>query len=231
MTDLKGLGTPEQVWVDSGRLDSLDALDWDGFLPLGGKVVLVVPHPDDEVLGLAGVLQELARRATPVLLVAVTDGEASHPGRAAELRPLRASERALALSVLGSDPEIVRLGHPDGAVDEQRLRGQLRELVGPHDVALAPWSHDGHPDHDACGRATAGLGLRTYSYLVWAWHWATPADLPWEKALRVPLSVTDLTHKRRAVAAFRSQLAGADPILPAHVTDRLLRAVEVLLVG
>ena len=39
-----------------------------------GRVVLVAPHPDDEVLALGGSLAMLARSGREVLVVAVTDG-------------------------------------------------------------------------------------------------------------------------------------------------------------
>jgi LmbE family N-acetylglucosaminyl deacetylase len=45
-------------------------------------------------------------------------------------------------------------------------------------VPSAPWRHDGHPDHDAAGRAatiaSAAAGAPLLQYLVWAWHWADP---------------------------------------------------------
>lgn len=227
--DLQGFGTPERVWAEAGVPDHLDVLDWEDLLPEQCRVVIVVPHPDDEVLGLGGVLQELARRGVPVLLVGVTEGEASHAGREEELRKRRAAERRDALSLLGSDAHVLQLGHADGKVNEVLLRFQLEQVIEPQDLVLAPWSHDGHPDHDSCGRAAADLGRRTCSYLVWAWHWATPETLPLHDAVRVQLSSEDLARKRRAVLAFVSQLEGDDPILPDHVTARLLRTSEVLM--
>lgn len=231
MRDLQGLGTAESTWRDAGLPDTLAEVDWEDLLPVDGKVVLVVPHPDDEVLGVGGILLALARRRVPVLLLAVTDGEKSHPGREDELRVRRAQERSDALAVLGSDATVRQLRHPDGGIDEQLLRKQLSSHVEPADVVIAPWPSDGHPDHDVCGRAAEGLGARTWSYLVWAWHWATPEDLPLPRAVRVPMTQDDLLLKRRAVSAYVSQIEGDDAILPLHVTVRLLRSCEVLVAG
>jgi LmbE family N-acetylglucosaminyl deacetylase len=102
-------------------------------------------------------------------------------------------------------------------------------LVGPDDVVLAPWPGDGHPDHDACGAAVADLPGRHWSYLVWAWHWAAPDELPWDRAFRNPLPADVVAAKRAAVEAFTSQLVGPAPILPPAVLARLLRRDEVLL--
>ena len=37
------------------------------------------------------------------------------------------------------------------------------------------------------------------AYLVWAWHWAQPSELPWEKACRVELDDATAWRKRKAV--------------------------------
>ncbi|OHV34222.1 hypothetical protein BCD49_24760 [Pseudofrankia sp. EUN1h] len=197
-----------------------------------GRVVVVAPHPDDETLGVGGTLALLAALAVPVVVVAVTDGEASHPGRADELRRIRVAERAEALRRLGlAGTEVHRLGLPDGGVSATAVAARLRPLVTAADLVLAPWRRDGHPDHDACGTAATALVPpdRLRSYLIWAWHWASPADVPWERALRVPLGATAAAAKRAATRAFVSQLEGDRPILAPATLARLLRCDEVLL--
>src|SRR5690606_13482680 len=80
-----------------------------------------------------------------------------------------------------------------------------RALLRRGDLVLAPWEHDGHPDHDAVGRAalaaTAALpGLRLLRYPVWAWHWLPPdASPPPFAAIRMPLPPATLARKRRAI--------------------------------
>ncbi len=228
---LDGAGTPEAAWRACGRFSRLPPLE--PRLP-AGRVVVVSPHPDDEVLGVGGTLAALAECGASFRLVAVTDGEASHPRRSAEMRRARPLETASALEVLGLRPlETVRLGLPDGGVTDVEVRSALHTLVGPGDLVLAPWSRDGHPDHDACGRAAEEAARQTgcgwYGYLVWAWHWATPAEIPWERALRVDLSPQTAERKRRATRCFVTQLSGPAPILPPTVLRRLTRVHEVLL--
>ena len=56
---------------------------------------------------------------------------------------------------------------------------------GTATLIVAPWSADGHKDHDAAGaaaaRAAAATGSMLLEYPIWWWHWGSPAndDVPW----------------------------------------------------
>ena len=104
-------------------------------------------------------------------------------------------------------------------------------LLRPGDLVLAPWAHDGHPDHDEVGlaaeRACDGAEARLWAYLVWAWHWAQPSELPWDKARRTELDDATARRKREAVQCFTSQLTGPEPILSVNTVRRLTRDFEV----
>jgi LmbE family N-acetylglucosaminyl deacetylase len=229
---LEGPGTPEVTWERCSQLQGLAS--WTPALPRSGRVVAVAPHPDDEVLGVGGTLARFAAVGAAIALAAVTDGERSHPGQEDTLRRLRPAESAAAATRLGIVPaQTCRLGHPDGAVDEDLLASQLSDLITVGDVVLAPWARDGHPDHDRVGRAALvaarSQGATAWGYLVWAWHWASPADLPWPAARKVWLGRQYTIRKFEAIRAFESQISGSKPILPAHVLARLTRRFEVLL--
>ncbi len=129
-------------------------------LPSTSRLVVVAPHPDDEVLACGGLLSMHAESGGAVLLVAVTDGEASHRGSTVwtrtELARQRCSERLQGLERLGLPaPEIARLALPDGHLAEHMapLRSGLLALLQADDVLVSTWPHDGHPDHEATGRA------------------------------------------------------------------------------
>ena len=84
-------------------------------------VVVIAPHPDDEVLGVGGLLALLARKGTAIHIIAVTDGEASHPSSPTvsqrDLAARRVAESEKALALLGLQAASVeRLGLPDGDV-------------------------------------------------------------------------------------------------------------------
>lgn len=233
---IEGAGTAEDRW-----LPFLDRLAPPPLtLPDGVPVLLVAPHPDDEVLACGGLLFALAAAGSPVRVIAVTDGEASNPGGSVPPGPLaarRAAETVAALRHLGV-PAPQRLGLPDGGAES------LEEPVAALDadgVLLAPWACDGHPDHEAvgrgCCRAAARSGAVLLEYPVWAWHWAAPGDprVPWERARRVDLAPPARAAKQRAIAEFRSQVAPLGPlpqdapVLPPAVLTRFARPYEVVL--
>jgi LmbE family N-acetylglucosaminyl deacetylase len=204
--------------------------------------VVVAAHPDDEVLGAGGTMAILAEAGARLRLVAVTDGEGSHPGSdPAVIGSVRAAESAAALDLLGvRDAEVIRLHLPDTAVaaHEDELSDLLPELCAGFAVCLAPWEGDAHADHEAAGRAArrAGspYGPAVLSYPIWMWHWARPADprVPWARACRVPLPAGVAARKRSAIGAFASQLAGRGalgPVLPPGIVAHFTTGQEVLL--
>lgn len=94
------LGTSERVWLRSIAVTRAPEVDWGK----RGRVVVVVvaPHPDDETLAAGGTISMLVRRGFTVDVVAVTDGEASHPGSRTttpdQRREVRAGEQLRALA-------------------------------------------------------------------------------------------------------------------------------------
>jgi LmbE family N-acetylglucosaminyl deacetylase len=173
----------------------------------------VAAHPDDEVLGAGGLISMLAASRARLRLVAVTDGERSHPGHGspAALARRRTAETVAALRALGAQgAEVIRLGLPDSGLAgrEERLGNVLAPLVEGFDLCLAPWDHDMHPDHEAAGRvAREAAAGAFYSFPIWMWHWGSPADprVPWEQAVRLPLPPRAAGRKRAAIACFASQ--------------------------
>ena len=238
MTTIAGPGTPEAEWRAWEQLWCRPPLR----LP-AGRIVVVAPHPDDEVLGLGGLLRLHAN----CLLVTVTDGQASHPDSTVlsprQLAATRRGEQDEALARLGrSDVAVIRLGHRDGRVEEDLLVRQLGAVLRAGDVCAATWRHDGHLDHEAVGRGAAraaryrAAGL--WEYPVWAWHWARPGDprVPWTRGRALRLDAATRSAKRRAVSAFRSQIQPLGPapqdaaVLPPEVLARFDRAQELVFV-
>lgn len=242
---IAGAGTTAAEWLAWPGLAAIPAVAPATLIPPGARTIIVAPHPDDEVLGCGGLLQWLAAEQREVLLVAVTDGGASHPGSplwpTRRLMAARRQETYEAWSVLGWDaPQQVRAGLDDGAVarDEGRLRGLLDDMLLPGDVVVSTWRHDGHPDHEATGRAAAAAcrqaGARLIEVPIWAWHWARPGDtrLPWKQARRLALAPDTLARKKSAVACYHSQLSsdsstGRPPVIAPTVVARLTHDSEV----
>lgn len=235
---IAGAGTRESDWQPWLRECSWPVLDLDSVA--GRRVVVLAAHPDDEVLGVSGLILALVTRGHELVTIWATDGEASHPGSKVltphDLGERRQREAHRALQVLGVRPSAAHhLGLPDGGLcaSADRLDLALSALVRTDDVVICPWELDGHPDHEAVGRSALRTGAAVvWQYPIWMWHWATPGDpvVPWSRMATWP--VPDVSTKEAAVAQFVTQVRplGPDPadaaILPGHVLARLVRSHE-----
>ena len=231
---IAGHGTPDADWQAWAGLFQLPAVAVRELVAPQQRAVIVAPHPDDEVLACGGLLQLLAAQGTRTVLVAATDGDASHPGSSLwtppQLAHLRSGETAAALNVLfspapsaaptmsavnaGAPVRVIRARLPDGGVTAHcaELQTLLEQLLRPDDVVFVTWRHDGHPDHEACGHAAAtaarACGAALVEMPVWTWHWAAPGDVrvPWQRARRLALPPAVLQRKQQAIACYTSQL-------------------------
>jgi LmbE family N-acetylglucosaminyl deacetylase len=243
---IHGHGTPERAWRGWDGLRTLAPIAITDIAPRGARIVVVAPHPDDEVLACGGALALLARAGREIVVVGVTDGEGSHPGSATWTPALLArqlrGEREEGLARLGVSVPARALGIADGCVAEAEaaLATRLCEVLQPRDVLLSTWRLDGHPDHEAVGRAAASAasrtGCRLWELPVWMWHWAVPADarVPWSRLRRLSLDGEARQRKSHAIAAHGSQLVETPaearaPVLPEWALARLLRPFEVFL--
>lgn len=211
-------GTPEADWAGCAALAHAPAVSSDSVLENAGRLVVVAPHPDDETLSAGGLIAAAAGRGCPVVVVLVTDGEASHDGSArwtrAALAAQRIDELNCALAALdAANATVLRLSLPDGSVSDavEIVAGRLRSELRASDVVVCPWRRDGHPDHEATAAAVlaavAEIGCRVLEAPIWMWHWRTPdcALIEWHRLLRVPLSPQMASRKTRALQAFVSQ--------------------------
>lgn len=241
-----GEGTPENHWIAWPGLLEMPGIQTAALTSPGRRVVMVAPHPDDEIVGCAGLLMQLAALGHDILIIGVTDGSGSHPGsrhwtpeRLARTRP---EESLRALEHLGlAEVPMLRLGLTDTRIMEERteLIERLDERLRPDDILVTTWRGDGHPDHEAAGLACAEIaaskGCSLIELPIWAWHWASPGDprVPWERARRIELSLEQYERKRAALEAHVSQLTadettGQGPVLAPFALARLLRPFEVL---
>ncbi len=107
------------------------------FSKLREKMVLVItPHPDDDIIGCGGALAFLAGRANRLIVVFLTAGEKGTLDsslRPQTLRNVRMQEATAAYKAVGfPDAELVWLQYPDGELDfapQREIRVKLVEII------------------------------------------------------------------------------------------------------
>ena len=179
----EGRRGPAQIWNTAPQLAQIAPISATSLVPAGARVVVIAPHPGDEVLACGGMLQLLSTLEYPLQLISITDGSASHPGShrwpASRLSVVRPQESAEALRRLGMPMHSlkwIRGGFCDNALSarEPQLSQFIARYLQAGDVVFTTWRNDGNPDHEAVGRASAkallgqfGLGLTVPGE---AWH-------------------------------------------------------------
>jgi LmbE family N-acetylglucosaminyl deacetylase len=206
----------------------------------GGPILVLAPHPDDDVLGCGGLIAACAAAGAPAHVAYLTDGRRSHLGApdwpADRLSAARRKEAIDAAKLLGLAPEALTFApNRDGALlfdarARRRTRNALSELISGHRVArvFATWIRDPHPDHVATAllaRALCREHPRTtlMSYPIWAQ--LAPARLerrarPW-RTLRLDVGA-HLKTKRDALAAHKTQTTGliGNALVTLHPSER-----------
>jgi LmbE family N-acetylglucosaminyl deacetylase len=186
-------------------------------------LIVVAPHPDDDVLGCGALLAALAPQM-PASVVYVTDGAASHVDSAAypphRLRAVREREAARGLRRLGVRTAPRFLRWPDGTVPHahepaaEPLLAALRDAIPDGNVAVAsPWRRDPHADHRAVASLVDAVAAERpratrIEYAVWLGVLGDADDAPRaEEGRAVELDARPwLRRKRAALHEHRSQL-------------------------
>jgi LmbE family N-acetylglucosaminyl deacetylase len=177
-----------------------------------GAVLVLAPHPDDEIIGPGGTIARHVAAGAKVTPVILTDGRWGGPNEDGTLVEKRKAESRRAAEIIGSSAPIFldapdcELGNTPGMVD------RLRELIGDTKAKYVylPALTDGHPDHWAtnclvfAALATLAAGAKDAlvlrGYEVW-----TPV---------LANCCVDITAqaelKRRAIDVFVTQTASHD---------------------
>jgi LmbE family N-acetylglucosaminyl deacetylase len=174
----------------------------------GERLLVLAPHPDDEVIGCGGLVALHLREGRAVHVVVATDGAQAGDGAQRE------AESRAALALLG-DATIEFLRFPDRNLEtagelETRLAAILREWKP--DLIAVPSPLEIHPDHIALSRAFCDLIARDPSLFA-ALAVARVAFYEVSAPLR-PNALIDITSaadaKYAAIEAHASQAAIRD---------------------
>lgn len=120
----------------------------------GERLLILAPHPDDEVIGCGGLLALHLRDGRSVRVIVATDGREA--GDAAQ----RESESMRALASLGEVPvDFFHIADRHLDADDHSLLDRIRTVLvdfGP-DLIAVPSPVEIHPDHMALSRAFCSL--------------------------------------------------------------------------
>jgi LmbE family N-acetylglucosaminyl deacetylase len=222
------LGPSIAMWDDA--LCNAPQFRWPGT----DRIVVVSPHPDDETLGVGGLVAMAVERCIPVVVLSVTNGEAAYP--CDDLASVRRRELAAALAVLGEGGSITQhyLDLPDGGLEgrEIELRNIIRHFLFPGDLVLCPLVNDGHSDHVATANASMEAAHQVNAHLrcfpIWAWQHHKVSSSALLQCEKLWLSKVARQRKRKAIACFRSQIGGGHPVVPPWMLEHLDRDFETL---
>jgi LmbE family N-acetylglucosaminyl deacetylase len=125
------------------------------------NLMTIFPHPDDETLGMGGVIATYAAQGINIHILCLTKGERGWPGPKEKypgqkaLGEIRAHELERAASTLGAR-EVKFLGYLDGDVDQAdpaeisaKIAAEIRRVKPQVIVTFGPDGIYGHPDHIA----------------------------------------------------------------------------------
>lgn len=201
----------------------------------GENIVILSPHPDDETLGVGGLIYNLRKQNKSVKVIAVTDGENAYPDMN-NLRELRQKEQEDALSLLGlTSEDIIRLRLEDSGLTQQInvLKAALAPYFTTQNHIIAPWIKDYHADHEVIGRVAKSLAQDHKTalsfYFFWTWHYSSIKDLEPYNLELYKLDKETRELKQKALACYGSQYdydRGA-PILSTHQLAPAFRPFEV----
>jgi LmbE family N-acetylglucosaminyl deacetylase len=191
-----------------------------------GAWLVLAPHPDDETLGMAGIIAALAAQGRPAWVAFLTDGGASHPNSPdwprSRIAATRAREAREALRALGApNDRSIELGWRDAApyasdsLEFEYSCAQLQELCRREKVraVAVTWRHEPHCDHQAAYRLADAVRRRSrgrialFEYLVWGWK---DPDLVFRARATARLAVecsNGARLGRRAILRHRTQLS------------------------
>lgn len=187
--------------------------------PGGGRVLVLAPHMDDEVIGCGGALCKHVRAGAEVTVVFVTDGRlgskdlihlsgAERRKHEADVVATRKAEAKEALRVLGVNqaiywdaPETMLAANHELPIKLSRLLASLQP-----DIVYLPFFLEEHADHVAISQilaaatATGAASFDCFAYEVW-----TPL---------FPNYLVDISDvirvKEEALKKYKSQLADVD---------------------
>ncbi len=206
------------------------------------RVLIVMPHPDDEAIFAGGFLHKLAANSIPTRVITMTVGEKSTLRYGLKpmdhLGEVREKELTRALTTLGiGDFHIYHF--PDGGLEEkgvkikETIRKNIKDFQTSHVVTLEPDGIYGHPDHVALSSYTKNVVVKPVqlwfvtvspSYRLPSASWMAKKKIikPMRPTVSIRLTFADVIAKLKSIQAHRSQFMSPIYRLPFEATFFLM---------
>ena len=173
-----------------------------------GNVLVLAPHPDDEVFGCGGAIMQHVAQNNDVSVIIITDGSAAanHPDEQSRLNYIkrRQQESQQAAQILGyNNPEFWGIADRSLAYNEELVQ-RIFNLIQEKQIAqvYAPSIMEVHPDHYALAKIAVEVVRRCGKSVNLAMY---EVGVPLH-----PNQLLDITSliegKQKAIASFTSQL-------------------------
>lgn len=188
-------------------------------LLLADTSIVIAPHPDDEIIGCAGLIRQLLKAGKQLDVVILSGGEKSHSGCCQiDEKTLIEARRNLsrqAAQVVGLPLEHLHfLNYPDGNIAYNHLEtNRLKQLITEMrpDTIFIPHKGEGWSDHVEAGRIIKKLtedctDIQLYEYCVWFWYYNV-WNIDWRNARLVKMSKEEHQCKLKAMDAYITPLA------------------------
>ena len=185
-------------------------------------VLVLTPHPDDEMIGMGGTIAKLAAEGERVVVVVFTLGEGSHPWQRKEAINKTREQEALAAGKIAGTSETIFLRIADGKISTEVVEKGINEEVlkiikqeKPR-MIFAPAIDDIHPDHRAVARFIVAmhdknkLEMPVWTYTVW-----NPLHVKGRDRPRMVMDISKTFNtKWRAIQAYQSQKVSTYQLIP-----------------
>lgn len=202
-------------WIRRIRVYLIRALSCNSVeLVVPDNVLVIAPHPDDEVLGCSGLIQRLLSEGKRVDVVILSGGGRSHATccdiDASFLIESRRNLSRTADHMLGLPVENLHfLDYPDGNIvfensETERLR-VLIDRLQPQSI-FVPHRGEGWKDHLSAGQIARKLiagkpDVSCYEYCVWFWYYNV-WHIDWKNVSVLKLTRREYELKNQAIDAY-----------------------------
>lgn len=186
-------------------------------LVLEGNVLIVSPHPDDEILGCGALIKKMNAEGKSVSIVFLTKGE--NTTNKIDKEKLITERKKLALSALqyvGQPLEkVFFLDYEDGKVNssnpETLKLKELIEQINPKAIFVTH-KYEGWNDHVQANSIISKIAfekkIKAFEYCVWFWYtmpFNKIFDIKWVNARHIQMNRKDRKFKISAINIYTKE--------------------------